>query len=288
MTSYRNLLIILVAMLVTACGDDTGPAQGAREQTAAQPAAMTEQAEAEQAQAEELAESATVAALEAVEESAGDASADRAETDEAIVLAEAALESEPATQKRWKYTPEKHFTILTTAQGTSSAPDVIEVTEVFWYGCPHCYSFDPYLEKWKEDLPDDVNFVRLPVMWNPTNQIHARMFYTAEALGKLDEVHEPIFRAIHLNKQTLTTEADIQEFFLSYGISEEEFKSTFRSFAVESKLQRAKNLTQRYRIQSVPLLVTNGKYLTQGSEIENFGEMLAVTDELVDRERQEL
>jgi len=130
--------------------------------------------------------------------------------------------------------------------------------------------------------------VRLPVMWNPTNQIHARMFYTAEALGKLDQVHEAIFRAIHRDKQTLTTEASIQEFLLDYGISEQEFNDTFRSFAIESKLQRAKNLTQRYRIQSVPLLVTNGKYLTQGSEVNNFEEMLAVTDELVDRERQEL
>ena len=90
------------------------------------------------------------------------------------------------------------------------------------------------------------------------------------------------------SRQTLTTEASIQEFFLGYGISEQEFTDTFRSFAVESKLQRAKNLTQRYRIQSVPLLVTNGKYLTQGSEIKTFEEMLAVTDELVDRERQEL
>jgi thiol:disulfide interchange protein DsbA len=125
-------------------------------------------------------------------------------------------------------------------------------------------------------------------MWNPTNQIHARMFYTAEALGKLDQVHEAVFRAIHRDKQTLTTEASIREFLLDYGISEQEFNDTFRSFAVESKLQRAKNLTQRYRIQSVPLLVTNGKYLTQGSEVNNFEEMLAVTDELVDRERQEL
>ena len=144
------------------------------------------------------------------------------------------------------------------------------------------------LEWYQENLPDDINFLRLPVIWNPTNQIHARLFYTAEALGKLEEMHEEVFREIHINNQTLSTEASIQKFFLRFGVSAEEFKKTFRSFAVESKLKRAKNLTQRYRIQSVPLLVTNGKYLTQGPEIKNFDDILAVTDELVERERLEL
>ena len=285
MTSYRNLLIALFAVLLTACGggSDTGPAENASQRTESQPAAVIEQE-----QPEDLTESANLAVLEAVEESASETPAGQAESDDVIVIADTTPESEAGTQKRWKYSPETHYTILTTAQGTSSAPDVIEVTEVFWYGCPHCYNFDPYLKKWKANLPEDVHFVRLPVMWNPTNQIHARIFYTAEALGKLDEVHEAIFRAMHRDKQTLATEASIQAFLLDFGISEQEFNDTFRSFAVESKLQRAKNLTQRYRIQSVPLLVTNGKYLTQGSEIKNFDEMLAVTDELIERERQEL
>ena len=231
---------------------------------------------------------ADIAALEAIEESASEPVADEAESGDAIVLAETQPDAAPKSTKAWKYEAKNHFTMLTTAQGTSSSPDVIEVTEVFWYGCPHCFNFDPYLKKWQEGIPDDVNFVRLPVIWNPTNQIHARMFYTAEALGKLDEMHEEIFREMHINKKTLTTEGAIQEFFLRFGVSEDEFKSTFRSFAVESKLKRAKNLTQRYRIQSVPILVTNGKYLTQGPGVKNFDDMLAVTDELVERERQEL
>jgi thiol:disulfide interchange protein DsbA len=286
MNRYRNLLIVVTAIFLTACGggSETAAPAGPGEPNESQSAAVVEQQ-----QAEELTEeSANLAVLEAVEESASDVVADEVEAEETIVLAEAAPESEVSAPKRWKYSPEKHFTILTTAQGTSSSPDLVEVTEVFWYGCPHCYSFDPYLEKWKEGLPDDVNFVRLPVMWNPTNQIHARIFYTAEALGKLDEVHEAVFLAMHRDKKTLSTEASIQEFLLQFGISEQEFNDTFRSFAVESKLQRAKNLTERYRIQSVPLLVTNGKYLTQGSEIQDFDEMLAVTDELIERERQEL
>jgi thiol:disulfide interchange protein DsbA len=123
-------------------------------------------------------------------------------------------------------------------------------------------------------------------MWNPTNQIHARIFYTAEALNKLDVIHDAIFKEMHVNRKQLTSEDDIREFFARFDVSEEEFNSTFRSFGVESKLKRAKNLTQRYRIQSVPLLVINGKYLTTGPGVKNFDDMLAVADELIERERQ--
>lgn len=293
MTSFRNLPrylsrslpIAMFVIFLAACGGGSETAQiSANQEPGDAPTTVIEEPASEPGSDG----SASVAALEAVEESAGDSEVDQAEPDDTIVLAEAEPESAVRSERRWKYSPEKHYTILTTAQGTSSPPDMIEVTEVFWYGCPHCYNFDPYLTQWRKDLPNDVNFVRLPVMWNPTNQIHARLFYTAEALGKLDEVHDAVFRAIHLDKQTLTTEDSIRNFLLDYGISEEDFDNTFRSFTVESKLKRAKNLTQRYRIQSVPLLVTNGKYLTQGSEIKTFENMLAVTDELVERERQAL
>jgi thiol:disulfide interchange protein DsbA len=202
------------------------------------------------------------------------------------VLAQADTDAAPAESTTWKFSEGQHYISLTTAQGTSSPPDVIEVAEVFWYGCPHCYNFDPFLKSWQPTLPDSVKFVRLPVMWNPTNKIHARVFYTAEALGKLDEMHEAIFREIHINKKALTEESDIQDFFENYDVSEEEFQSTFRSFAVESKLKRAANLTKRYRIQSVPLLVVNGKFLTSGPGIKNFDDMLAVADELIEREQQ--
>jgi thiol:disulfide interchange protein DsbA len=276
MNSLRISLLTVVTLILVACGSDTG-----------QPGSQNTRDAAQLAQERDTAAEAGRAALEAVEESVGESAA-QTEPEETIVLAEVKTASPDAASVAWKYGPDKHFLKLTTAQGTSSPPDRIEVAEVFWYGCPHCYNFDPYINKWEARLPDDVNFVRLPVIWNPTNQIHARAFYTAESLGKLDEMHEAIFREIHINKKTLSTEADIQIFFERYDVSQEEFESTFRSFAVESKLKRAKNLTQRYRIQSVPLLVTNGKYLTQGTEIKNFDDMLAVTEELVERERQEL
>ncbi len=280
MTSIRKLLrplplAILVIFLAACGGSETG-----------QPSA-NQQPDAQNAVEPGPLDPAAAAALEAVEESAGEPETGQAEADDAIVLAQAEQEAVARAEPQWKYGPEKHYTILTTAQGTSSSPDGIEVTEVFWYGCPHCYNFEPYLNNWKKGLSDDVNFVRMPVMWNPTNELHARMFYTIEALDK-QEVHDAVFRAIHLDRKTLTTEDSIRSFLVDFGISGEEFDSTFRSFTVESNLKRAKKLTQRYRIQSVPMLVTNGKYLTEGEEVKSFEQMLAVTDELIERERQEL
>jgi thiol:disulfide interchange protein DsbA len=285
MTSYRNLLLASVAILFSACGDGSGTDQ-VRDIEPAEETTPTPVTEAAQPEiAADSTETTAPAALEAVEESAGEADTSSSPVDEAIVLAQAESAVAQKDAPQWQFSEGQHFTALTTAQGTSSAPDVIEVAEVFWYGCPHCFNFDPYLKKWAPELPDDVRFIRLPVMWNPTNQIHARIFYTAEALNKLDVMHDAIFKEMHANRKPLTSEDDIRNFFSRFDVSEEEFNSTFRSFGVESKLKRAKNLTQRYRVQSVPLLVINGKYLTTGPGVKNFDDMLAVAEELIERER---
>jgi thiol:disulfide interchange protein DsbA len=187
-----------------------------------------------------------------------------------------------------KYKPGLHYERFTNAQGTSSAPDKIEVAEVFWYGCPHCYSFEPYLNEWQKSLGPDISFVKLPVMWNPTNEIHARLFYTAQALGILDQAHGDIFQAIHTNRQMLASESAQREFITSrYGISEDDFDKAYRSFSVNGKLQQAKNWTTRYQIRSVPVLIINGKYATVGTELVDFDQILDVADELIERERAE-
>ena len=104
-----------------------------------------------------------------------------------------------------------HYDRLPTVQGTSSSPELIEVAEIFWYGCATCYAFDPYLEDWHEDLPNDVAFVRIPAVWNPLLQLHARAFYIAEALGKGEEMHSPIFREMHVNGNPLNSEQALRE-----------------------------------------------------------------------------
>ena len=123
-------------------------------------------------------------------------------------------------------------------------------------------------------------------MWNPTNAIHARLFYTLDALGKLDEVHDAIFNEMHTNNRDADQRSGNDRTGRTHGISRKNLTDTFRSFAVESKLKRAENLTKRYRIQSVPILVVNGTYLTSGKGIRNFDDMLAVADDLVAMERQ--
>jgi thiol:disulfide interchange protein DsbA len=275
MNLTRILILTTFALLFTACGGTTEPEQSVTEPTTQETVDPGE---------------APTTSVEVVEESAGDgASADDEtpgsnEAGDKIILTQAEPPAAPAPQR---FEAGTDYVKLTTAQGTSSPPDVVEVAEVFWYGCPHCFNFDPIVHNWEENLPDGINFIRLPVMWNPTNAIHARLFYTLEALGKLDDVHQAIFTEIHVNNNMLTNEAEIMAFVGKHGISTDDFRKTFRSFAVESKLKRAKNLTQRYRIQSVPLLVINGAYLTTGEGIKNFDDMLAVADELIARELQD-
>lgn len=202
-----------------------------------------------------------------------------------IVLNEGATAA-PA-KSDWKFKEGEGYRRMTTAQGTSSAPDKIEVAEVFWYGCPHCYDFDPILAEWKKSIAPDVTFVRIPVIWNPTNQVHARLMYTAEALGVFPQAHEAIFEAIHQRGDMLTTEADMITLFAKLGVDEAAFKEAYQSFGVTSAVKRAENLTRRYGIRSVPVLVINGKYATDAPDIKSFGDMIAVTNELVERERSE-
>lgn len=179
----------------------------------------------------------------------------------------------------------EHYERLTPAQPTSSGPDQIEVAETFWYACPHCYTFDPYLESWKEDLAGDVNFVRIPVLWAGIHQMHARIYYTAETLNKLDEMHAAIFREIHVNRNGLDNAAAIGDFFGNYGVDRETFDSTFESFAVYTKLQRADELARRYRISSVPTIIVNGKYVTSATMAGSYPVLLEVIDELIAMER---
>lgn len=279
MTSIRIFLMVSTAMLIVACGGKPESTQAESAPPAPATTAAAPAPAAESVPVERLVE-------EMVDETAEEAD-EQVQAEEQIVLARAE-EAQPKPAVAQKYSEGQHYNVLTTAQGTSSSPDVVEVAEVFWYGCPHCYNFDPYIVKWEEELPDGVELVRLPVMWNPTNEIHARVFYTADALGVLDEMHTAIFKEMHLNRKPLTSESDIEALFESYGVSSEDFQKTFRSFPVETKLKKAKTLTQRYRIQSVPLLVVNGKYVVTGPGIKNFDDMIAVSEELIAVEQAEL
>jgi len=279
--SLRHILLATLLIGVWACENDT--TQGTESSLDLPPPALTSAAE----------EAASVAAAEqealnTVTESAGLDEQDSDE-EESIVIA-SVDEPEVAVEEsdQWRYQEGRHFTRFAASQGTSSSPDKIEVAEIFWYGCSHCYNFEPYVSKWEDRLPADVELVRIPVMWNPTNAIHARAYYTAQALGKLDEIHNAMFREIHINNNPLSTEDSLQILFESYGVNPEQFSKVFRSFAVNGKLKRASNFTQRYQIRSVPMLVINGKYSTEAPEAASLEQKIDIANELVERERQRL
>ena len=173
----------------------------------------------------------------------------------------------------------KSYLTLVPVQPTSVAPDKVEVVEVFWYGCGHCFHIDPTLEAWRrKGKPAFVQFVRVPVMWNDVTRAHARLFYTLEALDKLEALHAVVYREIHVNNNLLVdrdpekTEQVHRAFLKANGVPEAEFDRTYRSFSVESKLQRAEQLTHRYKVTGVPVMVVNGRYTadvgTAGSEAQ--------------------
>lgn len=162
----------------------------------------------------------------------------------------------------------------------------VEVVEVFWYGCPHCYHFEPALEAWKKTLPANVEFIRLPGIFpnRPVWDLHARAFYTAELLGVLEKTHHALFDAIHKNKQQLFDEEALANFYAQYGVDKKLFKDTMHSFGVEMKVSRAKELTRRYGIDGVPALIINGKYRTFANLTGGEAGLLKVIDFLIEKE----
>jgi thiol:disulfide interchange protein DsbA len=178
----------------------------------------------------------------------------------------------------------KHYTALSPAQPTSTDAGKVEVTEIFMFGCPGCFSFEPHIQRWLGDKPDYVNFVRIPAPWNPVATLHARAYYAAEALGKTEEIDGPFFNEIHVNRNMLDSEAKLAALFAKHGVDEATFKSTFNSFAVNTKLKRAEELIRRYRVQSTPTVVVNGKYLTTGSQAGSYDAWFAIINDLAARE----
>jgi thiol:disulfide interchange protein DsbA len=155
-----------------------------------------------------------------------------------------------------------NYKLLKPAVPTNVAPGKVEVVEVFWYACGHCYALEPKIEAWeRKGKPANVQVVRMPAVWNELLKTHARLFYTIEVLGR-PELNAEAFREINVRGNRLDTPEKIEAFFTSRGVSKADFQKTFSGFAVESKLARAADLNKRYRIASTPTVVINGKYVT--------------------------
>ena len=281
--SVAFLAIVLVAPLAcTKKPQQTAPAQPAATQAA--PAPSGAEAAAPDAATPATAEESTpTAPVETVTET-DDAqeTAEQANTGVQPTLRLAAATSAPTTEHFKEGT---NYKKIVPAQPTNVAPGKVEVVEFFWYGCGHCFNLDPTIEAWRnKGKPAYVEFARVPAMWNDTLRMHARLFYTVEALGKLDALHSTIFREIHVNGNQLNTVDKMTAFFKKHGVSADEFQKTFASFAVESKLQRADFLNRRYQINSVPQVAVNGKYLTDQGMAGGEPELFQVIQELAAHE----
>ncbi|WP_455234610.1 thiol:disulfide interchange protein DsbA/DsbL [Thiogranum longum] len=176
------------------------------------------------------------------------------------------------------------YQAITNAQPTASA-DKIEVLELFWYGCPHCYHFEPVLEDWLKNKPDDVVFVRMPAILGPNWELLARGYYTAEFLDAVDKIHKPLFDYIHKERKRISSVDELKTFFVEHGVSASDFDNTFNSFAVITKTNRSKQVRSMYGLTGVPTLVINGKYRTTAKQAGGNEKMLKVVDYLIDKER---
>ena len=164
-------------------------------------------------------------------------------------------------------------------------PGKIEVVELFWYGCPHCYQFEPNLQPWAAKLPQDVHFVRIPAMFGGLWNAHGQMFLTLEAMGAEAKVHEAIFNAIHREGKKLATPEEMAEFLAGQGIDKEVFLSTYNSFAIKGQVEKAKKLAMAYQITGVPVLVVDGKYRFDLGTAGGPEGALKVADFLIAKER---
>ncbi len=175
---------------------------------------------------------------------------------------------------------------LATAQPTD-VPGKIEVVEFFWYGCPHCYTFEPVLAPWLKKLPKDTHFRRIPAMFNEEYAQGARAYYALEAIGEEQRLHKALFDAVHTGaKLRVADEAALTEWLGKHGVDTKKFAAAYRSFTVEGKLKRAAQLTQAYKIDGVPSMAVNGKYVVNTEKISSFEHLLAITDYLIEQSRK--
>jgi len=178
-----------------------------------------------------------------------------------------------------------HYETLSDPQPTSD-PDRVEVLEVFWYGCPHCNRFQPYIEAWQKTKPDYVAYVRMPAIFRKSWEVHARAYYTALALGVLEKTHAAMFAAIHAQRRPMRNADDVGRFFAEHGVDPTAFRKAWESFAVDSGIRRSKVMQERYGIRGVPTVIVNGKYRVSGSLAGSYPNMIKVMDTLVDKEHK--
>ncbi|REG82678.1 thiol:disulfide interchange protein DsbA/DsbL [Marinomonas pollencensis] len=193
----------------------------------------------------------------------------------------------PLTSYAQDYSDGNGYTTIANPVRTDD-PSKVEVREVFWFGCPHCYHLEPYTQAWKKTIAnnDKVDFNYMPAVFGRNWLAHAKAFYVADLLGIEDKVHDDIYTAIHVKRERLNTEDSLAAFFANYGVSEDEFHKQFNSFAVESRLNQADARIRAYGVRGTPTIVVNGKYLVDASTAGGNENIFNVVNYLIKKEEQ--
>ncbi len=279
-----NFLFVLYLVAMVACGGGEQPAAetpvAAPMQDDALVASPLETAPPEQG--EEVVQPQMVEESAAVEEPQAQ--------DQPLILAQADQASAVVAQREWKFTEGTHYARMTPTQPTVGGADKVEVAEIFWYGCNHCYDFEVFINRWSENKPANVRFVRIPATWNPLVKLHAQLYYTEEVLVNNGKIADPgkfraaVFAEYHRRGNRMASVDAIQAIFEKHGVSADDFKNTWTSFEVSQKLRVADDLQRRYSITGVPAVVVNGKYRSGAAEAGGYPRLLELVDELVVRE----
>ena len=173
---------------------------------------------------------------------------------------------------------------LRVAEQQTDTGDKVEVLEFFWYGCPHCYTLDPYLDKWLKTKPDNVEFTRVPAVFRAQWKVHARTYYALQSMGVVEEIHPKLFVALHKERKKLYDLNSIADFVAEHGVDKKEFTEMYNSFAMDGKIRKANDIVTGYNIQGVPAVAVNGKYLVNGKTAGSYENLIKIVDYLIKKE----
>jgi len=203
----------------------------------------------------------------------------------ALVVPVLAMAEESTDAARKTFVEGEDYELITPAIRTRN-PDKIEVVEFFWYGCSHCYAFEPLLQQWRKGLAEDVDFHGSPAVWNPAMELHAKAYYTAEVLGVLETMSPVLFKAMNVDRKRLQSEDEIRELFVANGVSAGDFDKAFGAFGVDSMVRQATARARASKISGTPSMMVEGKYRVSVRKGLGQAGMLEVVDFLVAKERQ--
>ncbi|MCY1164076.1 MULTISPECIES: thiol:disulfide interchange protein DsbA/DsbL [Polaromonas] len=173
------------------------------------------------------------------------------------------------------------YLVLDKPASTEAPAGKIEVVEFFWYSCPHCNAFEPQLEAWIKKAPKDLYIRRAPVSFRPDFEPQQRLYYVLESMGKVEELHKKVFYAIHVEKQPLATADQVAAWAEKQGINKAKFVEAYNSFPVVTKVRKATQLQDMYKVDGVPAMGVAGRYYTSGSLAQTMERALVVTDYLI-------